>query len=345
MGKKMRLICPNCGAQYEVPDDVIPEGGRDVQCSNCGDTWFQKHPSQDRELSEELEQSLDEAHWEDDTNASAEGATSEPAFSEHDELAADHPVSDQGEDEDAPGDDTQWEGFDDQGASEDRFEPDDDDAYGPDTDLEADGEPEPLTSQDRPASQPRALDPDVSEILRQEAEHEQQARRAESTGGLESQPDLGLEQPTTSESQRDREARLRMARMRGLSDEAALSAAAGLAANASRRDLLPDIEEINSSLRKDTDRAAASENKGDAAPPEPRRGGFSRGFLTMILLAVILLLLYVYADRISANLPALGGVMESYVGAVDGLRLWLDQQMLALMGWLDGMTSQAPSDG
>jgi len=38
----MRLICPNCGAQYEVPDDVIPSGGRDVQCSNCGFTWFER---------------------------------------------------------------------------------------------------------------------------------------------------------------------------------------------------------------------------------------------------------------------------------------------------------------
>ncbi|MBO9445617.1 zinc-ribbon domain-containing protein [Ruegeria sp. R14_0] len=41
----MRLTCPNCGAQYEVPDEVIPEEGRDVQCSNCEKTWFQpKHP-------------------------------------------------------------------------------------------------------------------------------------------------------------------------------------------------------------------------------------------------------------------------------------------------------------
>ncbi len=37
----MRLTCPNCSAQYEVPDDVIPAGGRDVQCSNCEHTWFQ----------------------------------------------------------------------------------------------------------------------------------------------------------------------------------------------------------------------------------------------------------------------------------------------------------------
>ncbi|HHB81612.1 MAG TPA: thioredoxin, partial [Aliiroseovarius sp.] len=38
----MRLVCPNCGAQYEVDSRVIPENGRDVQCSNCGHTWFQK---------------------------------------------------------------------------------------------------------------------------------------------------------------------------------------------------------------------------------------------------------------------------------------------------------------
>lgn len=37
----MRLICPNCEAQYDVSDDAIPPGGRDVQCSNCQQSWFQ----------------------------------------------------------------------------------------------------------------------------------------------------------------------------------------------------------------------------------------------------------------------------------------------------------------
>lgn len=42
----MRLTCPNCSAQYEVPDEVIPEEGRDVQCSACDQTWFQaKYPA------------------------------------------------------------------------------------------------------------------------------------------------------------------------------------------------------------------------------------------------------------------------------------------------------------
>jgi len=38
----MRLTCPDCAAQYEVADGAIPEAGRDVQCSNCGHTWFQQ---------------------------------------------------------------------------------------------------------------------------------------------------------------------------------------------------------------------------------------------------------------------------------------------------------------
>ncbi len=40
----MRLTCPNCGAQYAVDPAVIPQDGRDVQCSSCGNTWFQQPP-------------------------------------------------------------------------------------------------------------------------------------------------------------------------------------------------------------------------------------------------------------------------------------------------------------
>ena len=53
----MRLICPNCDAQYEVPSEVIPEDGRDVQCSNCGDTWFQNHSDQEGTASKKVEES------------------------------------------------------------------------------------------------------------------------------------------------------------------------------------------------------------------------------------------------------------------------------------------------
>lgn len=36
----MRLTCPNCGAEYEVPDNLVPEGGKHVQCTDCDTRWF-----------------------------------------------------------------------------------------------------------------------------------------------------------------------------------------------------------------------------------------------------------------------------------------------------------------
>mgnify|MGYP005867412785 CR=1 FL=1 len=45
-GDTMRLTCPECGAQYELPETAIPAAGREVQCSNCGAAWFQAPPEQ-----------------------------------------------------------------------------------------------------------------------------------------------------------------------------------------------------------------------------------------------------------------------------------------------------------
>ena len=36
----MRLICPNCDAEYEVPDGMVPAAGRHVQCTSCHTRWF-----------------------------------------------------------------------------------------------------------------------------------------------------------------------------------------------------------------------------------------------------------------------------------------------------------------
>ena len=76
-GLKMRLICPNCGAQYEVADDVIPQDGRDVQCSNCGHTWLENRGASDVEdeffdTATEMPDISDDAHatkWEDKAEA------------------------------------------------------------------------------------------------------------------------------------------------------------------------------------------------------------------------------------------------------------------------------------
>jgi len=262
----MRLVCPNCDAQYEVPDEVIPSDGRDVQCSDCGQTWFQAHPDYSQQ------------------------------------------------------------------------EPEEDFASLSVPDLPVEGEERVPT----PEPKRRKLDPKVSDILRAEAEAEARVRESEA---LESQPDLGLDDGGDSADNADgqseqaarraREARDRMARMRG-EEPTSQTTAADTAAAGSRRDLLPDIEEINSTLRSTGDRQIA---KGDPAPDAPvrerRKRGFRRGFFMSLLIVAVLVLIYVNAAQIVAAVPAVEPVMTGYVGTIDQARVWLDSQVTGLLMWLD----------
>ena len=42
----MRLICPRCGAQYEIDAAAVPAGGRDVECSACDHVWRATRPEE-----------------------------------------------------------------------------------------------------------------------------------------------------------------------------------------------------------------------------------------------------------------------------------------------------------
>lgn len=282
----MRLVCPNCGAQYEVDDRVIPETGRDVQCSNCGFGWFQRHPDQDAELAEELGTPLPEAEPEAQTVAEQ---TPEP-----DPDSTPDPV--------------------------------------PEPDSEPVSEPEPEPEPElRPAPSPQGLDDGVRDILRQEAEFEME-QRAHDHGQLESQPELGLDEIDPEEARR-RTVQERMARLRGLDempDEADEDSGA-------RRDLLPDIEEISSSL--DGDDVDPGNLPPDATVAPARRGGFRRGFLMMLLLAAIIALLYVYAPKLAETVPGSGPYLEAYVALIDQARAALDT---LLQGAIDKM--QGPGE-
>ena len=264
----MRLTCPNCGAQYEVPDNVIPEAGRDVQCSNCGHTWFQQHP--------------------DDIAAAQSALDTQETYLDEPGLPEPEPV-------------------------------------------------EPPGEAQAETPQRKQLDPSIAEVLREEAEREARAREAERGGGLESQPDLGLQDPEDEHSRRARQARDRMARMRGLPEEPEPETAAPGEGPSSRRDLLPDIDEINSSLRAASDRrpAAADDHATPGDLPEiapaPRGGGFRRGFFLALLVAAILWLLYLYAAPIAAKVPALKPLLTSYVAVVDQLRDALNQKAQELI--------------
>ncbi len=206
----------------------------------------------------------------------------------------------------------------------------------------------PPPKEDAPVRQ--ELDQRVQEILRAEAEREAKAREQDA-GSLESQPDLGLEETEETVNTREQEARTRMARMRGepLPDsEAALGAIA--AAGASRRDLLPDIEEINSTLRSTSDRpdvTNASLVGEDEGLPVRKARGFRSGFVVVVALVAVLGLVYSFAPQIARNLPQSDPWLSSYVAQVDNLRVWLNGHATTLVNWLDAVaaSSSAANDG
>ncbi len=69
----MRLTCPECDARYEIPDDAIPEGGRDVECSACGHAW--RHGGAD----DPADRAPHAADEEDDAADDLDGAGDAPA--------------------------------------------------------------------------------------------------------------------------------------------------------------------------------------------------------------------------------------------------------------------------
>ena len=299
----MRLICPNCGAQYEVPDEVIPTGGRDVQCSNCGDTWFQNHLSGNAP-SDDVEQDAPR-EWE---KPQAAPAHPEPAAQEEPATAPEEP------DEDEP---------------------------SAEVEEAADTAPPPPTR--------RSVDPGVADILRQEAAHEQQVRASESAGGLETQPDLGLTAPPLAPDERSQQARARVERLRGNAP-----APDGVTSDdtddhpdidpSSRRNLLPNIEEINSSLTSlgDRDEQVAAPIPEDIPLPR-RRSGFGTGFRLSLILFVLGTLAYVFAPQIAQMLPAAEAPLDSFVAAVNRLRLGLNDLVGSASGWFSDMG--APASG
>ncbi|MBC9247850.1 zinc-ribbon domain-containing protein [Paracoccus sp. 11-3] len=42
---EIRLICPDCGTEYQIPEIAVPDGGRDVECSECGRVWHAAPPA------------------------------------------------------------------------------------------------------------------------------------------------------------------------------------------------------------------------------------------------------------------------------------------------------------
>ena len=249
----MRLTCPNCNAQYEVDESVIPKAGRDVQCSACGNTWFQ-YPM-------EVALQMRAAEMEDDEDL------------------------DDDEDNDRP--------------------------LGP-------------TAGERAA--PR-IDKSVLDVLREEADREMSERKR-AQGAIETQGELGLTRPARSKAA--------PSRVFGEDDPVPPPAAPVDEATPTtdepvkRRSLLPDIEELTSTLEPGSERRGADDADDPAEAGQQK--GFRRGLSLIGLIAIALGVIYLLAPLIANMVPALRGPLASYVGAIDGARIEVANLMRGLFG-------------
>ena len=321
----MRLVCPNCDAEYEVDDAAIPQGGRDVQCSNCGHAWFQAHPEV------EAEQEAEEALYEPPVApvAAAVVADEGPAVTEELDSGAEPAVEAEYEPEATePVAEV---------AVEDPVWPSTPEAAVAATLSMAAALPEPATPPLPPAAAPqpprRGLDESLLAVLREEATRESDARQAEAPR-LETQTDMGLEDETEAPASGLAAAVKRIARLKGVPEPEPPSAPK------TRGDMLPAIDEINSTLRATSDRHSDEDNvilETMEDLNQPAKSGFRRGFMTLLILALIIVALYLAAPLISARFPAVAPYLDNYVSIVDGVRLWVDAGIKSLIAKLRGM--------
>lgn len=265
----MRLTCPNCGAQYEVGEDVIPDSGRDVQCSSCGNTWFQKSA-----------QSKDDrhAHAQPDLETDGDRDVAEAAV----EPVAETPAA----------------------------EPE-----VPDPSPEAPEPPAPKTG----------MTEDVADILRSEAEIET-AQRATEDG-----PVANITDPIANRYEEEISKQAEQVDV-DMSD----------ATTGTRSDLLPDIEEINSTLSAED--ITDTDADGGGMPVAASKNGFRRGFIIAVVVFSILALVYVFAREIADAIPQLASPLSSYVDWVNQLRESVDSLMLKAVDKLTAILGQLNGD-
>ncbi|WP_422075115.1 zinc-ribbon domain-containing protein [Tranquillimonas rosea] len=317
----MRLICPNCAAQYEVDAGLIPEAGRDVQCSSCGHTWFQpstsaaedtapandgvaaapdvtsrtlREPGQPRPKMDEATRAIlrEEAEREaEQRRRERAGSLETQGEFGLEELPERHPET------------TPPPPSDPEPAAPEREDT-----------LDTLSEPEPEEHSEEWTTAPDPAEPEEAVTEATEPEREDTADATP-----EPAPDPAPE--PTSERRKDEPPE----------------------SGASRRDLLPDIEEINSTLTATSTTHHAEPATDEDTPPHAPHGrrGFRLGFGLVIGITALAMLLYGYAPRIAAASPALEAPLEAYVAWANDMRDGLDSVLENLVARLGNLSDEA----
>ncbi|MGI9394518.1 MAG: zinc-ribbon domain-containing protein [Boseongicola sp.] len=302
----MRLICPNCSAQYEIDENLIPDEGRDVQCSNCGNNWFELPPP----MAEGLEPDIPVEEHAEVIERPLESDYSPPSEAMHE--------PEQEQEQEAVAE------LDADPAQDESTTREQDDGWDwPETRLVSPVEVPSIPETPAAAPEPTRRPADVADldVLRQEAEHEISKRRSEAAT-IESQAEFGLAAPEQKRTP-SRALRARMARLRGEDEDEGGGEPETVEEDyqAPRRDLLPDIEEINSTLRPTSARGAEPVSPVVVAE---RQRGFRFGFVASVGICALLVIVYAWAPAIASAVPGTEQALIAYVDWANAARDALD---------------------
>lgn len=345
----MRLTCPNCDAQYDVSAEMIPAEGRDVQCSSCGHVWFQ--------TPEDTDDGYTDAVW-DAPPPSIETPLVEAEAAELTDLTAEVPPTDSLDDksEDAPF----LHAFDEDdvpapvaapprpagpqptaaavasavATSKAPPEVSTDTASAAPEDLPFDAPDTPLATDEADALPRRKpLDEGMLSVLREEAERESRARAQEAARNAPRvppiQPDLGLPDAEPPVRLRIRPRATPVEQV--IPDPVPEDPAAQHGSRSPRRELLPDIEQINSTLEASSTGRGAQRAIPALETAALRKTGFRSGFFLVLALAVIGWMVYSQAPVLAEKMPQMADTLERYVGSVDAARLWVNETLRSLL--------------
>ena len=314
----MRLTCPTCGARYDIDDDLIPSGGRDVQCSNCNATWFQLGTPRRPATVEPLR-----------VDRKGDGAASDqpvlPSDAEDEaggEATADADAR-EGADEPAP--EGRAESVRDVLAEERAFE------------VRA-REAEKAAAEGEGEDRGPAVDPALGRMLAGTGKG-QQARGEPEAASEGARERARIAAAAALARSRDRGANAGATEDGGSRAVAMASAAPDPVAPSPpspprpRRDRLPDIATVEEPVARRNRRDPGDDAWADEGP----RGGFATGFLGVIAIVAILLAAYVFAADIAAAAPDVARPLDAYVAFVDAQRATLARGVEALTIRLSGL--------
>lgn len=187
----------------------------------------------------------------------------------------------------------------------------------------------------------RNIDASVLSVLREEADRESRARKAEGNS-VQVQDELGLAGRAPGSVAAANPVADRIARMKGDAEVHSAPDLAGARGGPAKSEMLPEIDAINSTLR-----AKSERRTGEAAAvaetmrAERASGGFRRGFLLAMTVIILALALYMLAPLLIRQVPALAEPLAGYIAAVDGLRGMVDRLMQSLISRMTGLMGGA----